>query len=340
MQEEQASFDEEIAAIFGTEEVKIANLFRLSDMSSEGFATFLANWESCDEERRRIITRHMADITETNFEVEFAPVFQICLADPSEAVVLAALDGLWDSTNTAVVPTIISLLKSGNSAEIRRAAAATLAHYVLLGEWGQVPTSVKDKVVAALLAEHVEIGNPISLRRATLESLGAASHEDVPGLIAEAYEAEDRGLQISAVFAMGNSADERWLHTIIAEMESPFYTMRAEAARAAGEIGDSTAISPLADLVYDGEQDVQIAAIEALGKLNSERAKDVLTLALEDPEMADFSDVLKQALTGDDPLAAFALDDFDDEFDFDLDEVDQFDEEYNPDYDDEYDFED
>ena len=39
-------------------------------------------------------------------------------------------------------------------------------------------------------------------------------------------------LQLSALFAMGTSADPRWLPILVDEMESPNSDMRAEAARA------------------------------------------------------------------------------------------------------------
>ena len=335
MHEEQPSFMEIMDTLFGAEEVKIPQLFRLSDMAADEYDVFTTCWAAASDERRRVIARHMADLTETNFEVEFAPVFKQFLADDSEDVVLAALDGLWDSTNIAVVSPIIRLMQGrNNSAEIRCAAAATLAHYVLLGEWGQVSGSVKERAVDALLAEHKNSDNPLALRRATLESLGASSHDEVPGLIAEAYEDEDRGLQMSAMFAMGNSADPRWLHTIVAEMESPFYDMRAEAARAAGELASSDAISSLADLLYDSEQDVQVAAVEALGKIGGDRATDVLTQVRDDEEMTHLTEAIKQALAGDDLMSAIDLDLFDDEFD----DYELLNEELDHDYDDEYDY--
>ena len=53
------------------------------------------------------------------------------------------------------------------------------------------------------------------MRGRALESLGARSEPWVRDLIEEAYDSGDRRLQISAVHAMGTSADSQWLPSIL-----------------------------------------------------------------------------------------------------------------------------
>ena len=303
MEDEEKEFDEVpfpdfLDALFGEGEVPLAQLMRLSDMQPGDFDTYVTRWMIASAERRAIVARHLADLSEENFAVEFAPVFRVCLDDSTDAVKLAALDGLWDSTNTTVIGRIIELMGEKNSADVRTSAAKTLAHYVLLGEWGQIPARFRDRAADALVIQHNNLDNPISLRRATLESLGASSNESVPEMIAEAYESDDRGMQVSALFAMGNSADTRWLGTIIAEMESPWTEMRAEAARAAGELGSSDLIGPLANVAYDPEESVQSAAITSLGQIGSDRAKEILSDMMADEEMEHQRANIKKARAG------------------------------------------
>ncbi len=283
-------------ALFGENDVEIPHLFRLSDMKPDDAEEFRARWESAPEERREIIARHLADLSEESFEVEFSPVFADLLQDENAAVRVAALDGLWDSENTNVVSTIIRLMQSDDSLEVRHAAAKALAHYVLLGEWGQISSYVRDRVVNALHEQHVDSRVALPVRCAALEGMGASGDERVPPLIEAAYESGDYDLQVSALFAMGNSADERWLGTVLDEMESPYADMRAEAARAAGGIGDSEAITTLAQLAYDEDGAVQIAAVTALAKVGGNTASRILNEMLEDPELDHLQELIEEAI--------------------------------------------
>jgi HEAT repeat protein len=277
-------------------ELSIPFLFRLSDMLPDEFELFCERWPQTVDLRRNSVARHLADITEENFEVDFSPVFALLLSDRSAEVRKAALDGLWDTTNVSVVRPIISLMETDGDHGVRQAAAASLAHFVLMGEWGQISRSVKDVVVAALLAQHLDRENLPAVRRTALESLGASDHPNVPALIAAAYNRADRDEQLSALFAMGSSADKRWLEIVLDEMESPYAEMRAYAARAAGEIGSGQALSPLSELLYDEDIDVRTASVVALGKLGGEMAKRLLTEVLEEEEDDDLVELIESAL--------------------------------------------
>ena len=308
-----------LSQLFGGGEIKVSRLFRLSDMSARETTQFERSWAQADTRTRQILARHMADIAEENFEVEFSPVFQHFLADVDETVKMAALDGLWDTTNVNTVRPIIDIMANvKNSAELRRAAASTLAHFVLLGEWGQISHYVRDRVVDALLEQHENEENAEAVRCAALEAVGSSGNERVPELIIEAYDSGDRRLQTSAIFAMGSSADDRWLYTIIEEMDSPYYDMRIEAARAAGEIGSEEAIAPLANLVFDEEEEVGLMSIAALGKIGGERAKLVLKNICAEDDLIHLGDAAKAALSQSDGLPNeidLDFDDYDDEED-------------------------
>lgn len=289
-------FGEVLDALLGDDELPIALLFRLSDMTPQEMAAFQARWDDTPEERRRVLVRHMADLTEENYEVEFSPVFAFCLSDRSPAVRIAALDGLWDSTQVGVVRPIIDIMQRDVSLEVRRAATAALAHFVMLGVWGQIPAMTKDRVVAALLAQYHDTAVEQSLRRAALEALGAADHPQVATLIDVAYQTGDLEDRLSAVFAMGNSADPQWWPIVRAEMANAASEMRANAARAAGELAGNEAIKPLRDLAYDRSQDVREAAVEALGKIGGPAAKRALNDLLADQDLIELHDLIEEAL--------------------------------------------
>lgn len=289
-------FSSVLDALFGEEDVEISQLFRLSDMTPDEMAQFQARWDVSADDRRESVSRHLADLSEESFEVEFSPVFAYMLDDKSATVRVAALDGLWDSENIRVVSPIIALMQNDASLEVRHAAAKALAHYVLLGEWGQISTYVRDRVVNALHDQHIDSRVALPVRAAALEGMGASGDERVPPLIEAAYESGDYDLQVSALFAMGNSADDRWLLTVLDEMESPYADMRAEAARAAGGIGSSEAISLLSQLAYDEDGAVQTAAITALAKVGGNTASRILNEMLEDPELEHLQELIEESI--------------------------------------------
>ncbi|MCP4418950.1 MAG: HEAT repeat domain-containing protein [Chloroflexi bacterium] len=282
-----------LAEILNEEPLPIQQLYRLSDMAAEDWAAFVVGWSALADERRQVIVRHLADISEDNFVVNFAPVFVHCLIDELPNVRRAALDGLWDSTDIKLIPTITQLMQTDESEDVQTAAAAALGHYLLLAEWGQLPERILPDLIETLLAEYDKEETAVSIRRALLEALGAAGHPRVNQLIEEAYENNDPMMQLSAVFAMGNSADRRWAGTVMDEMESPYEEMRAEAARAAGNIGSSDFVPELADLAYDEDLTIRMAAIIALGQIGGDEVQQILANMLDDSEVKELEQVLE-----------------------------------------------
>ncbi len=279
----EPTYDEVLDHLFSEERLSISLLYRLSDLSPEDLATLAGRWPQASEERRRIIARHMADICEENFIVDFAPVFQLFMQDPVADVRLAALDGLWDFEHASLLPPVIELMESDVDPRVRALAAATLGHIVLFGEWGQLDIKMADRATEAMLAVYHNPQTPEVVRRAALESFGASANEQVPDLISHAYHSGSDQLQLSAVVAMGRNAHARWLPIIMDELESDFEEMREEAARSAGGIGSSDAVEKLIELLEDDELDVRLAAVHALSEIGSDQAQEALQELLDNP---------------------------------------------------------
>jgi hypothetical protein len=293
MKEEEKTFETVLDELFHTDPLPIAELYRLSDMQDAAWAAFVAGWTAVPDERRRAIVRHLADISEDNFVVEFTPVFAHNFQDPLPEIRAAALDGLWDSTDLRLIPKIKTLLWEDPAEEVRAAAAGALGHYVLLAEWGQLPERILPGIIDTLLAEYDKAETAVSVRRVLLEGLGAANHPRINKLIAEAYENGDQAMQMSAVFAMGNTADRHWTGTVLSEMESPYEDMRAEAARAAGNIGSSDFVPQLAELAYDEDLAVRLAAVTSLGQIGGDEVQRILANMFDDPEVEEVDEVFE-----------------------------------------------
>lgn len=285
--ENNHSIEDIMNSLRSDQPISIPMLFMLSDLSPDELDHFCAEWSGIEEERRRIIIRHLADISEENYQVDFSEIFSHCLADEAPSIRMASLDGLWDTDRLGLIEPILRLMESDADIEVRSLAAATLGHYVLMGEWQQIPYGHISPIVERLISQIDSEETPQSVKRAALESLGAASHSRVPSLLEQAYDDADPEMQISAVYAMGRSADTRWLPIIIDEMLNPVVEMRIEAARAAGEIGSSDFIPNLAELVWDEELEVRLMAIAALGQIGGDLAENILQDLMADAEASD-----------------------------------------------------
>lgn len=313
-------FSQVLDSLFTDERVVISLLYRLSDMSAEEYSQFTGRWLDVPADRRQALTRHLADLSEDNFRVDFSPIFAFCLGDPSSPVRLAALDGLWDATNTALITPILNMAQNDEEVEVRKAAVEALGHYVLMAEWGELPKKIVPPITKALLDLYRGDRTDAAIRRSALEVLGAADDPRVPPLIQAAYDSDDRANRVSALFAMGRSADRRWLPTILREMSSRYFDLRLEAARAAGGIGAEQAVAHLAGLLEDDDLEVKLAAVASLGQIGGDRAGAILTRLANDPDAADLHEAIEEALEeaewlgGEFELPMFDLDEDDEEF--------------------------
>jgi HEAT repeat protein len=289
-------FSEVLENTFEAEPIPVHLLFNLSDMEPEDWARFQQAWAKADDERRQVIMRHLADIVEEAYYVDYSPIFKLGIEDESPEVRVAALDGLWDSTDAWFVPPLIGMMQSDPDVDVRTAAAKALAHYVLLAEWGQMPARVSRPIVEALLAEYEKDETAVSVKRSALEGLGAASHPRVEALIEEAYNSRLADMRLSAVFAMGNSADDRWLPTILAELENLDTEMQLEAIRAAGALGRSDAIEPLSDMINDEDADIRAAVIVALGQIGGDGPQSILAGLMDDPDYEDLHELIEETI--------------------------------------------
>ncbi|MFZ0545559.1 MAG: HEAT repeat domain-containing protein [Candidatus Promineifilaceae bacterium] len=285
--DEASPFTEVMETLKNDEKVSVPLLYRFSDMQPEEWEHLQTVWPTLDDERRRVIVRHLADITEDSYHVDFTHFFTMALNDPSPAVRLASLDGLWDSEKLSLINPIIVMMQSDPDQEVRARAAGSLGQYIVLGEWEIIPPAKTEPIVEALLDQMDNPDTSMVVRRAALESLGAAYHPRVPELITAAYESRRFEMQVSAICAMGNSADKQWTAAIIEEFEHPDAEMRFMAARAAGQIGSSDMVDGLIELLEDEDLEVQLTAIASLGEIGGDVAREALEVLESDPELED-----------------------------------------------------
>jgi HEAT repeat protein len=161
---------------------------------------------------------------------------------------------------------------------VRAAAATALGSYVLAGELEELDNALAMRAEEALLAVHTDMTVPLEVRRRALEAIAFSGEAGVRQLIEDAYYSPDEPMRVSALFAMGRSADIRWRGLVRAELRNPSPAMRAEAAIACGELEARAALDDLLDLLGDRDENVRLASIFALGRIGGPDASDALEM--------------------------------------------------------------
>lgn len=291
-------------------------LYHLSDLDRQELALLEAVWPEIPLARRRSIVQDLADITEANFEVSFGPVFRLGLEDDDAEVRATSINGLWEEEDPKLIAPLIDFLHHDPDPGVRAAAASALGRFIYLGEIEEIPESHLRRIESGLLAVITAGENEPEVRRHALEAIAFSGRDEVPPLIEAAYVSTEPKFKVSALFAMGRSADKRWTPQVLAELESDASEFRFEAARAAGELELREAVPALAQLAEDGDQQVREAAIWSLGQVGGPEARQVLDDLLfqaEDEEDKEFIEEALENLDFTDDVQGFTLLTFDEE---------------------------
>ncbi|MBI2724265.1 MAG: HEAT repeat domain-containing protein [Chloroflexi bacterium] len=280
-------------------------LSALSGLQGEERERFLSTWRTMSIQRRRDLIDLLADIAEDNVELDFNGVFMVGLLDDDVQVRAQSVKALWEYDSGEFVAVLLRLL-GDPEAIVRAEAALGLGRFLLRAEVDEssgVQTHDIETALRGVVRDEAEV---IDVRGRALEALGVRSEPWVRGLIEESFDSGDRRMMISAVHAMGRSADPDWLPQVMTEMASDDPEMRFEAATAAGGIGDEEAIPHLLQLASDEDAEVQEAAIAALGEIGGFAARDALrTVGSESDDervLTAVTEALAQADFVEDPL--------------------------------------
>jgi HEAT repeat protein len=251
----------------------------LSGLAPEEHDLFWGAWSAIAPRRRAEIARAMAELAEDNVELDFNQPLTWMLDDEDAQVRAAAIEGLWENNGTQLLHRLQKLLRIDPSADVRAIAAISLSRFAYMASMDELADDDARALRDVLLTSIRDTRQPLEVRRRSIESAGYYATEiDIQREIGQAYESGEQLLRESALAAMGRSMLPRWLPTIAKELESSSPALRYEAARAAGEMAeDARALaSKLAALLNDGDGEVALAAIWALGQVGGDNAKRLL----------------------------------------------------------------
>jgi HEAT repeat protein len=165
-----------------------------------------------------------------------------------------------------------------------------------LGELEEIPEKIYHQVEDALLASTAS-EDDARVRRAALESLGYSSRPEVATLIESAFHRQDPNWQVSALVAMGRSADERWEEEVTRSLVHVDDRIRKAAVQTAGELSLQSA-RPILLKMLGEEEDAAIlsAMIWSLSQIGGEDVRTYLENLLDQLEDDEQLAFLEEAL--------------------------------------------
>lgn len=264
-----------------TSDLSYSSLYGLSNLGEEERERLAEVWSHVELPRRLRIVQALIEIMEASFLVDFGVLFRLCLEDEDAEARALAIQGLWEDHDWNLASMLIRLLREDPVPEVRAAAAAGLSDFVLQGELQDRVEARAARVRDALFDALDPLREPLEVRRRALESLAYSSDSRVPVLIEAAYGDDESAMRVSALFAMGRSADPVWAPMVLQELLNSQAEIRYEATRACGELQLGQAVPLLEALTQDQDREVMETAIWSLGQIGGPEARRVLEACYE-----------------------------------------------------------
>lgn len=287
-------------------------LYRLTDLEGDELNLFIQTWPQMALWRRQALMEDLNELGSVDDLLSFENIARSVIVDEDPQVRLLAVQILWEFEEKDLVPIYLKLLKSDPVSEVRAASASGLGQFVYLGELDRLHKGTLEEIEDLLLdAFNLDPDSLVQCR--ALESVGFSSSAEIPGMVENAFASDDPKMKISALIAMGRSMDSRWEPTILKMLNNTLPGVRAEAARAAGEIEMKDAVPTLIELTSDSEENVRSAAIWSLSQIGGERARYSLQKLFQEADDDEEADLLESALDNiafTDGLQPFSLFDF------------------------------
>ncbi len=250
-------------------------LYRLSDLTNDELEKFQRTWSDIPAWRRIAIMEDVEELGETNYTLSFEAIARHCLKDNDPGVRAIAVRTLWEYDLPDIVPHLLNMVEEDENSDVRAVSASALGKYVYLGELEKLPQKSL-KAIEEKLIKVINGSDTTLVRRRALESLGYSSSKEVSPMIERAFYSGKDDMVVSALFAMGRSANPVWRDLVIELLDSDNPQIRTEAARAAGELEITRALPELLVLLDDSDDEVRLASIWSLSQIGGEGVQEAL----------------------------------------------------------------
>jgi len=273
-------------------------LSRFSDLKPEELKLVSEAWKQVDLKKRLALLKDLEEYSDSDTLVCFDELGRFALRDADAQVKIQAMKLLKECEDARLIPDLLRTLKTDEDESVRAAAAFALGHFVYLGELDEIPAHKLEEIEDILL-EILAEGTSDTVRKRTLEAMGFSSREEMPAVINNAYLSSDHEWKVSALFAMGRSADNRWEKIILKHLKDTDSEMQLEAVRSAGELELASARGPLIELLEDADDldiDVKEIAIWSISQIGGENVREALVSLMENTDSEDEEDYINSAL--------------------------------------------
>ncbi|MEI7987913.1 MAG: HEAT repeat domain-containing protein [Chloroflexota bacterium] len=272
-------------------------LYRLSDLSDDDLQRLRQHWHNIALWRRRALMEDLQMMVEKDTILSFESLARLALTDEDAKVRFGAIETLIanECESSDLVDIYLSLMEKDPDQNVRRIAIGALGHFVYLAEMDTFQAEIKSDLENRLLAI-AQTNSNMDIRRFAIEALGYSTRDEIPALIETAYNSLDPQQQTSALIAMGRSGIERWQPQVVGMLTHSNPSLRAESARATGELGISEARASLVDLIDDANQEVCLAAIWSLSQIGGKGVRKILQSRLSEAEDSEEIEFLESAL--------------------------------------------
>lgn len=276
------------------------SLKAFSDINRENLSALQHAWPKLPTQRKYYLLEALLERFDEEAGLSFDALAEWALNDSDSGVRYRAMGLLTESENTALIKRLIALGASDPDENVRVRAASLLGNFVLLGELEEISSSHSQQAEEALFTMRQE-GTPAA-QRAALEALGASSNLIVTDLISDALQKTDPQWLVSAMRAIGRSANQDWEEAVIECLDFPNNDIRHAAVQAAGSLGLKSARQPLLAMLEDPEDvddETLAAAVWSLSEIGGEDVRETLVQLYDSAEESgneDAAEFLEEAL--------------------------------------------
>jgi hypothetical protein len=297
--QQSVAFERIIAALLDSEHpFPAVHWHRFSDISAIDLHNLEKIWQDIQPDRRVALLEDLETLAESDTLVSFDDLSKFALSDPDPRAREVALRLLWESEDSSLIQKMIEIVDHDSAEKVRAAAATALGQFVYLGELEEIPESSLHRIEEKLLSITTSTSEPKLVRRRALEALGFSSRPELKQLIMAAYNNNDREWLVSAIFAMGRSANSNWIPSVMEMIDADDEDVLLEAVRAAGELEAPGARRPLLKIIKSQPEgsEIRMAAIWSLSKIGGEKVRDTFEKLMEESEDEEELDILDEAL--------------------------------------------
>jgi len=255
------------------------DLRAFSDLDSDDVALLESRWPHIGPELRASVIRESSDLSQDTFDLQLSRFLRFATTDDNPAVRQLAVGALAFDADKGSLETLLGILTGDISDDVRAEAAASLGPYATYAEYDELDQGDRDRLRATLLDVAEDEDEPWHVRRRAAEASAVFGDDPrVLALIQRMWDEEDLGLRASALFSIGRGQITSWLPSVIDAFADEDAAIRFEAVRAAGALGDVTALPDLSELALeDDDDDVRHATILAIGEIGGPGAIRILS---------------------------------------------------------------